>query len=350
MRFINLLILALVLFSCKKDNPDPVVVDQLSNGMLVLNEGLFQQNNSSVSWVSFANGAVSNGFFEAKTQRALGDTGNDMKRYGGKVYIVVNVSSTIEVLNAKNFTAIKQIQMQANGIAKQPRSIAFAHGKAYVSCFDGFVDVIDTASLNVIQRIPVGLNPDGLAAKGNFLYVSNSGGLNAPTMDSTLSVIDLTSHTETERITVGLNPGGVTVDDEGDIYVIRRGNYGSIPSRLVRIDGQDHNVIETLPFDATSLAVMGQKFLVSYFNFSTSQSSVGLFNPLTETMESPDFIDLSQVSTLYGVHYHAGSNRIYCLDAMSFTNSGYVRVFSTAGNYLASYHVGLNPSKIVFYE
>lgn len=344
------MVMVFLLFSCKKEDPEPVVVDQLSNGMLVLNEGLFQQNNSSVSWISFSSGSVLNGFFETKTQRALGDTGNDMERYGGKIYIVVNVSSTVEVLDAKTFTSLKQIQMQEGGVSKQPRALAFANGKAYVTCYDGFVDVIDTNSLNVIQRIPVGLNPEGLAVSGNFLYVANSGGLNTPTMDSTVSVIDLNTHSETERITVGLNPGDVTIDNEGDIYVIRRGNYGSVPSRMVRIDGQDHNVVETLSFDASGISEMGTKFLVSYYNFSTSQSSIGLFNPLTESMETPDFVDLSQVSTLYGVQYHPSTNRIYCLDAMNFTNSGYVRMYSSSGSYITSYHVGLNPSKIVFYE
>lgn len=349
MRFINTLCVVLLLASCKKEKPDPVPNTALTNGMLVLNEGLFQQNNSGVSWVSFSDGSVISDYFQVRTGRSLGDTGNDMQRYGGKIYIVVNVSSTVEVLDASTFESQKQILMQANGMAKQPRSIAFSNGRAYVSCYDGFVDVIDTTNLNVVQRIPVGLNPEGLAVSGNYLYVANSGGLNAPSMDSTVSVIDLSTHLETERVTVGLNPGRIIVDSEGDIYVIARGNYANIPSRLVRMDALDHSV-QTFGFDASGLAEMGQKFLVSYYDFNSGQSTVGLFSPLTESMENPNYLDLSQVNTLYGIQYRASNDHIYCLDAMNFTNSGYIREYSAAGTYLNSYHVGLNPSKILFYD
>ena len=239
MRLISLLALSLVLtVACKKKEPEcpPVANVQLNSGILVLCEGLFQQNNSTISWIDLSTDGIDNAFFTTTTNRQLGDTGNDMQRYGGKIYVVVNVSSSIEVLSAKDFSSIKRIEMIDGTTAKQPRSIAFHDGKAYVTCFDGYVDVIDTSALVVSQRIPVGSNPEGLAVSGNHLYVANSGGLNFPNVDSTLSVIDLTSNTEVTKITVGKNPGAVITDNSGEVYVIARGDYASIPSRLKRVD------------------------------------------------------------------------------------------------------------------
>ncbi|OFZ65622.1 MAG: hypothetical protein A3D92_17415, partial [Bacteroidetes bacterium RIFCSPHIGHO2_02_FULL_44_7] len=335
MRSINLIVCTflIVLVSCKKDKPEPLVDATLSNGILVLCEGLFQQNNASISWISAANEAVENGFFEAKTARSLGDTGNDMQRYGGKIYIVVNVSSTVEVMDALTFAPIQQIQMTANGTSKQPRSLAFNNGKVYVSCFDGFVDVIDTTSLVVEQRIAVGLNPEGMAVSGSYLYVANSGGLNTPTMDSTLSVIDLTTHTEISKITVGLNPGAVLADDQGDIYVIARGNYSTVPAQVVRIGAQSGASLDILPFTGSGFAKMGSKFLIYQSNFSGGGGNVLLFDPLSESVENSNYLNLSDVATLYGIQYNPQSDRIYCLDAMNFTNTGYVREFSGSGSY-----------------
>ncbi len=351
MRFINLLLIGILLTACKKDKPEDAIADTpLKQGMLVLCEGLFQQNNASVSWVNRSDLSVRNDFFEAKTLRGLGDTGNDMQRYGGKIYIVVNISSTVEVMSASDFTPLKQISMISGGTSKQPRSLAFYGGKAYVTCYDGFVDVIDTTSLTVVQRIPVGLNPEGLAVSGQRLYVANSGGLNSPLMDSTVSVIDLTSHTEIDRITVGLNPGGVVTDGDGEVYVIARGNYGSVPSRMVRIDTQSNSVAQEFTFDASGIARMQNKFLVSYYDFSSGQANVALFDPQSEQVENGNYIDLSGVTTLYGVQYDAAYDRIYCLDAMSFTNTGYVHEYNSSGSLIRSYHVGLNPSKILFYD
>jgi YVTN family beta-propeller protein len=350
MRLISIFFLVLVLFSCKKDEPEPQLEETLQSGVAVLCEGLFQQNNSSMSWVNFSTNAVTNSLFVAKTNRQLGDTGNDIQRYGGKVYIVVNISSTIEVMDASTFTSIKQIEMIDAGTAKQPRSIAFSGSNAYVTCFDGYVDVIDTASLTVVQRIPVGSNPEGLTVSTNKLYVSNSGGLNAPVMDSTVSVIDLATHTETQKIVVGKNPGGMITDLDGDVYVITRGDYGALPSRMVRIDAQNDAVVEQFSFDVSGVSAMNDKFLVTYYDYNSGQSSVGLFDPSTETLENPSYLDMSTVTTAYGVQYNPFRNRIYLMDAMNFTNTGYVREFDVSGNYIQSFHVGLNPSKAIFYE
>ena len=351
MRLINLFLIVSIFVSCKKEKPEePVVQSTLKSGMVVLCEGLFQQNNSTVSWVDFTNNVVSNSLFEQKTDRQLGDTGNDMQRYGGKIYIVVSVSSTIEVMDAFTFKSIKQIEMIEGSNAKQPRSIAFNGSKAYVTCYDGFVDVIDTTSLSVIQRISVGLNPEGLTVANNKLYVSNSGGLNAPAMDSTVSVIDLNNHIELQKITVGLNPGGMLTDSYGDVYVISRGDYDAVPSRLIRIDSQSDIVADQFTFDASGLSKMNDKFLVTYYDFSSGLGSVALFNPATELIESANYLNLSNVTTLYGVQFNGSSNKLYVLDAMNFTNTGFVHEYGVGGNYIQNFHVGLNPSKLLFYE
>lgn len=352
MRFINLLFIVLAFSACKKEKPkDPVDTKAvLSNGMMVLCEGLFQQNNAALSWVNFADGSSDDLFFTNKTGRLLGDTGNDLEQYGGKIYIIVNVSSTIEVLDKSTGNPIKQISMMNGTVAKQPRSIVFHGSNAFITCFDGYVDVLDTASLIITQRIQVGSNPEGLSIANSKLYVANSGGLNSPNVDSTVSVINLTTFQEIEKITVGKNPGTVVTDSEGDIYVISRGNYSTIPSRMVKINSQTDEVETTFSFNASGIERMGTNLLISYYDYSNSTSNVALFDPISETISNPSLINDSQFTTLFGVEYRSSNNKIYCLDAMGYTNTGYVRVFSASGVYETSYHVGLNPNNILFYE
>lgn len=348
MKFSNILIvLTLLLVGCKDPEPaDPVPqVTTLNNGMLVLCEGLFQHNNSSVSWVNLDNGGIDPQFFQTKTNRGLGDTGNDLQRYGGKIYVVVNVSSTIEVMDAGNFQPIKQISMQANGQSKQPRSLAFANGNAYVTCYDGYVDVIDTASLTITTRIQVGANPEGLAVANGKLYVANSGGLNFPNVDSTVSVIDLNTHTELSKITVGQNPGAVLATASGDVFVIARGNYGSIPSRLKRIDPVTDQLVNTFPFNCTGIAPMDDQNMLVF-----DETSVSRYNFLLIGIDHTYPLDLSNVTTMYNVAYRSSDNMLYVMDAMNYTNSGYVRQYTLDGTLVQSFNVGLNPSKILFYD
>lgn len=356
MRSIKLILLLLVILSfyaCKKKKEtkeEETEVVESSNGMLVLCEGLFQQNNSTLSWIDLKSENIDNDFFVTQNGRLLGDTGNDMKQYGSKIYIVVNASSTIEILDKKTFKSIKQIDMKNGSIAKQPRNIEFNNGKAFVTCFDGYVDVIDTVTLSISQRIKVGSNPEDLAISSNKLYVSNSGGLNAPNVDSTVSVISLNNLQEIKKIVVGKNPGRVHVDSNGDVYVIARGNYTNIPSRLKRIDSNTDELVQSFSFDASGISTFNNQFLITYYNYNTQQSSVSLFDPVNETVINSNYINTSNITTLYGVQYDSKKQKIYCFDAMNYTNTGYVHQYSSTGVFEKSYHVGLNPNSILFYE
>lgn len=344
------IIATLTFVACKKNNnevPEPVAF--FKNGLLVVNEGLFQQNNAHLTWVDFTKEEVNNEIFEQKTNRQLGDTGNDIGRYGSKVYVVVNVSSTIEVLDAQNGSPIKQINMMHNGIPKQPRFITFSNGRAFVPCFDGYVDVIDTASLEVTQRIKVGENPDGIHAANNRLYVINSGGLNFPNVDSTLSVIDLISLTETAKITVGKNPRQVLTDKNGDIWVITQTPSLSWDDfQLVKVNHNTMNIDTTFTWDVNKMALVGDNLLI--YTYSNNQSAIHLVNPETGSIIQQNFIPASMFTTFYGAKFDASRNQLYCFDAMNYVNQGYIRVFTPTGTHLRDIKVGLNPSKLLIYE
>ncbi len=344
-KYILFIILLGVIFSCKKEHEETIESPEiLQNGMLVLNEGLFQLNNSSLTWVDFGAGTSNDQFFTQKSGRLLGDTGNEMLRYGNKIYIVVNVSSTIEVLDAITGNSIKQISMQANGNAKQPRSIRFYGSKAFISCFDGFVDVMDTATFQIESRIPVGLNPDQMTISGQYLFVSNSGGLNAPMMDSTVSVIDLNAKSELTKIVVGKNPGSIVTDHQGDIYVISRGNYSTIPSRMKKIDQNNFTVLESYDFDASKITSMNNRLLI------LNNNKLMLFNADTDELMNDDFINNPAISTLSNMCFRSSSQQIYLFDSKGYTNTGNILKYNVNGDFLTQFHVGLNPNSILIYD
>lgn len=339
----------LLCFSCKKKLEEPTNnTFELEDGILVLNEGLFQQNNSSISWVNLSNQEVITDIFLKKNERYLGDTGNDMQVYGGKIYVVVSSSSTIEVLDKTNLKSIKQIQLHYNNQAQQPRSIAFYGKKAYVTSYDGFVNVIDTASFIVEQRILVGANPEGIAVVNDHLYVANSGGLNWPNVDSTVYAIDLNTHLISHTFHVGANPGALVGGSNGQIYVIKRGNYSADPSELVIID-PINQIISNTGIPATLLASSGNKIYIGYYNYTTQQSQVSILSQVSNTIMEPNAISGHSIQTLYGIQ-PLNDGRFICLDARGFTNLGEALLFDATGNFYQAHQVGLNPNKILYYE
>jgi YVTN family beta-propeller protein len=345
--FISAILLALV--SCKKEEEkEDVLSSNLQNGFLVLNEGLFQQNNSSVSWINLENETVISDVFLQKNDRYLGDTGNDMKIYGGKIYIVVNASSTVEVLNKNTFKSIKQIPLHYNNQAQQPRHIAFHSNKAYVSSFDGFINVIDTASLTVIDRIQVGANPEGVAVLNNHLYVSNSGGLNFPNVDSTVYQIDLNTHTVSHSYHVGANPGAIVAGNNNQLYVIKRGDYAGDPSEIVIIDPSTQLITNT-GIPATTLAAHSDNIYIGRYNYATHQSQVSILSQTTNTITQQNAISGYSIQTLYGIQ-PLNDGRLICFDAKGFTNLGSVLLFNAVGEFQKEFQVGLNPNNMLYYE
>ena len=344
MRLISLWILLFFVVGCKKKtttiNSD---VSDLKHGLLVLNEGLFNLNNASLSWVDLITNTVSEDFFLQKTGRKLGDTGNDLQRYGAKIYVLVNVSSTIEVLNAHTGQSLKQIVMQENGKAKQPRNIAFYGGRVFVSCFDGYVDVIDTASLTVEKRIKVGSNPEDMVVVNQRLYVSNSGGL-IPSLDSTLSIIDCQNLVELEKIVVGKNPGKIVALNDSILYVHVRGNYSTIPSVLKKVNVGISKNQETIPIKISGMEKMENQLLIY------TSESVSLYDMKTNATINSDFIPLNDITTLYRIQYVEALKQLFLFDANTYTNSGYIHRFSNTGQYIQKYHVGLNPNSLIYYE
>jgi len=337
-----------------KDIPTPVNLPTTpgeTGKMYVLSEGLFNMNNSTLGLLNFENSTLNTNFFLYQNNRGLGDTGNDMKSYGGKLWIVVNVSSQVEVVDFKSGVSIKRIPFfSASNVARQPRYIAFSGSKAYVCSFDGTVARIDTTSLNIEAVTTVGRNPDGIAVANGKLYVSNSGGLDAPNYSKTVSVIDLNSFTETQKIEVGLNPYKIQTDNEGDVYVISRGDNSSLKAKLVRIDSQTDKVVQTFDnLPAVNFTIRNDTAYLYNYDYTSNNYSIKSFNCKTEQIITENFIsDGSTIEHPFGIYAHPANGNIYLTDAKNYTTKGDLLCFNRIGKLLYKVEsVGLNPNTII---
>lgn len=319
-------------------------------GIYILNEGLFNMNNSSLTFVDAEKGIVQNNYFEKQNGRPIGDTANDIAIYGSKMYIIVNVSSTIEVtdLEAKS---IKQIPLfSENGTPRQPRYIDFYEGKAYVTTFDGNVVKIDTTSLTVESITSVGRNPEGLCIADNKLYVANSGGLdynNNIGFDNTISIVDLNTFTETEKITVNMNPYKVHSNQNNEVFVSSRGNYKDVNFAFLRING--NTVEETYPnVFPLNFILFDHLALIYEFNYSTSESSIYQYDLTSKQRIDWAPAELSSIKIPYGISVDETNGDIYITDSYNYTENGLVYCFTKDGQKRFSFEVGLNPNKVVF--
>lgn len=347
--------------SCKKDDKAPDKVPVATQGVYVLNEGGVNQNNATLGYYDYASNRVSLRVFgAANAGETLGDVGNDVQIYGSKMYIVLNNSNLIQVVEAKTAKKIKTINMIIEGVKTLPRSIAFAKGKAFVSTYNDKVYVIDTASLAIVKAIPVGRDPEGLVVVGDKLYVANSGGLGYLTgedFDKTVSVIDLNTLTEIKKIEVAPNLQNIVADKYGDVYVISAGNYADKQPDLLVIDSKTDAVKKNFDIPATSIAIHNDVAYIYKANYSYALNAYEkgylTLNIQNETVISEKFIaddKDKEIIMPYALAVDPISGDVFIADAKDFQNPGMVYCFDQSGKKKYSFNAGVIPGGIAFYS
>jgi hypothetical protein len=350
--FVISFIFVLVLQACKKDDPPapPSSPGKYENGILVLNEGLYQQNNASLCFYSLTDHTVYTQSFFTENGRGLGDTANDFEMYtiDGTSYIIiaVDVSSQLEIVEATTLKSVAQIPLFDGTQARQPRHIKIYNAKAFVCNFDGTVVVIDLITNSILQTIQVGDNPDGLASIGNKLYVSNSGGLNYPVYDSTVSVINMDSYVVDETIATRINCNTMIVDAQNEIYLLSAGNYTSIQPALLRINTTTNEVMEEFPVPVRAMTKVSD--WIYYYDEQTK--TIKRFNTLDETFEGVSLIDCSLYETFYGMQYDNDLGLLFCYDVNGYVNAATVRAYDYDGQFEFEFTAELNAKKLIYNE
>ena len=332
-----------------------------SGRMFVLCEGLFNSNNSTLACIDYNSQTFYADFFKeyGNNRRGLGDTANDMKIHNGQIWIVVNISSQIEVVNALTGKSVRQIPLfNEKNEPRQPRNIIFHNNKAYVCSFDGTVIEINTQTFTEERIVTCGRNPDGITAANNKLYVANSGGLDAAngsglSYDNTVSVIDLDTFTEIKKIEVGINPQRIAADSEGDIYVVSRGNNANIKARFQRIDSNTDELAES--FDdiaAVNFSILNDTAYIYNFDYTNETYWIKTFDCINEKIILEQFIaDDTKLDRPFGIYPHPLTGDLFIGDAKTYIDFGTIYCFNRAGKLRYKIEqIGQNPNNFLFYD
>jgi YVTN family beta-propeller protein len=356
-KYLSLLtISAITLFfvSCEKDDAPFIETPVVTKGLYILGEGGYGSNNTTLTYYDLTTSTAVTDFYKNVNGSSLGDTGNDMIIYGGKIYIVMNGSSYVAVANAFTGKQIDTVSFRSagGGAVWQPRFAVGYKNKVYVSNFNGTVSVIDTTSLKVENNITVGTNPEKLAVVGSSLYVVNSG-MGA---DSTVSVIDLNTHTEVKKIVVGINPFDIAANSAGDIYVTTRSlwNNAAYKPQISVIDSKTNTVKATLDHNISAVAIeIANDTAYLYGGYASTPNVISLLDTKTNNQIKSSFVtDGSTVKDPYGLSVDPTNGDVYVLDANGYVSAGIVYCFDKAGKKKFSFSItpGLNPNKLVFIQ
>ncbi len=336
------LVAVMLLGSCKKEkdgNIEPKVPEiSGTKGIYVLCEGLWGQNNSAISYYDIATNKVERDMYKKVNKTDLGETANDLKAYGSKMYCVISgtqgeAKSFLDIIDISTCKSLKRIPFNSAHDGFMPRYVAFYKNKAYVSRYDGVISRIDTATMNVDAELQLmnGTNKavglEGLAVTNGKLYVTNSWHPYYPNgLRSKVTVIDLNSFTKTKDIEVGNNPVRIAAADNGDLYAITWNVLGETnnPS-LVRINSTTDAVIqkeEVLQWDYYSAITIAKNQ-----GWVGINAEIKAINLSTGKLGSNLITDGTTITTIYGLTVNPFDNSVVVADAEGYASVGRAYVF-----------------------
>ncbi|MDE6285803.1 MAG: YncE family protein [Muribaculaceae bacterium] len=341
--------------------------DGTVRGFYLVNEGNMGSNKCTLDFYDYHTGLYSRNFYAEKNPnvvKELGDVGNDIGIYGSKLYVVVNCSHKVEVLDAHSGIRIGQVDIP------NCRYVRFNRGKAYVSSYVGPVLIdpnapkgavyeVDTLSLAITRKVSTGYQPEEMEVIDDYMYVANSGGYRAPDYDNTVSVIQMVDFKQVQQIPVGINLHRLKKDRYGKLWVTSRGDYQSRPSRLYVMEKKpgfnQMTVSDTIPVACSNMAFYGDMmyyYATEWNNYSASNTiTYGVIDVRTKEIVSHNFITdgtENEITIPYGIAVHPDTGEIFVTDAKNYVSSGTLYCFTPDGRKKWSVRTGDIPAHITF--
>lgn len=334
-------------------------------GFFLVNEGNMGSNKCTIDHFDARTGGYRRNIYPERNPgvvKELGDVGNDIAIHGDRLYVVVNCSNLVEVMNVHTAEHIGSVSIP------NCRYIVFDGDRAYVSSYAGPVQIdpearpgkvveIDTRSLTITREVVVGYQPEEMVITGGRLYVANSGGYRFPNYDRTVSVVDLSTFEVVNTIDVAINLHRMELDRFGRIYVSSRGDYYGTGSDIYVIDSKSEQVIGRLGIAASEMCLDDDLLytISTEWSYTTQSNEItyAVYDTAREEIRSRSFITDgtdAQITLPYGLAVNPETKEIYVCDATNYVTPGYLYCFTPDGRLQWRVRTGDIPAHIAFSE
>lgn len=330
----------------KKDEPtiDPPMSEIK---MIIVNQGQFTKANASLSTIS-RYGEVNNDIFQSANNRPLGDVAQSMARIENNLYVVLNNSNKVEVINSITFksegTVLFDETMSPRYIIRQDDTSAIVSGGMgklarintktfktieYVPVENGSIEQMFTVGKKIFCTIPYGNNAG--------IYVYNAG--------------NLKTSKKIESSGIPYETSLFVEDKDKNIWTLSKTDKNV----LVCIDPVTEQVTNTIAIpediELTYFPRLGMDFAGTTLFFNGNKDAgeteyVFAANISDKTVKT--YVELTGLGMTFGMAVGEDGN-IYICDCLDYSaQRGYIREYRPDGSYF-SYRVGIYPGQVFFY-
>jgi hypothetical protein len=352
-RILTITSISAAFWSCNQS--DPVPDGSYKEGVFVINEGNFSQNNGAVSFFARENNTADADIFSMVNNSTLkgGVQGYGIAGEHGLILVDNSVAGQdkIEIVNANTFKSETSITDIEN-----PREVVgVSDTKAYVTCWNtlnsdytyrlGYVAIIDLATNKILKKITTDQGPEKMVLYKDKVFVGDyaySGG-------TRLSVISTTTDEVLSSVSFAAAPNPIGVDVNGKLWV-------QAGLKLYRVNADTYQIETTLNIGTDASKSAGNfamspdlstiYFVLSYsdanyvshgetYKFSINDTSVNVTTPFVKRIFTGLAVDPTQ-------------GLIYAAVTPSYSQAGYAIRYRADGSLVDSVKVGVAPTGFFF--
>ncbi len=337
----GLLILLMALVACNsKKAGEPPISFLADGGLFVLNQGNFTYANASLSYYNPADQSTMPSVFHQVNGVPLGDVAQSLSVFEDKVYLVINNSGLIYIIDRHSGEFITKI----TGFESPRQLLVLNSDKAYVSdLYANYISVLSLATNEITDKIQLGRSSEAMVLAAGKVFVAHWSEYNQTRENNMVMVIDPETDQLVDSIQVGKEPNSMVEDGGGKVWVLCSGGYLNLENpSLWQIDPVTKQVIQSFYYQekqsnpvGLSYDVLNQSLLFlngDVFSMSTSDADL----PSNVFIESGD-------RNFYALFVHPDNGDIYLSDAGNYLSNGMVYRYNANGLETDYFDAGIIP-------
>ncbi|MDP3928700.1 MAG: hypothetical protein Q8R57_06735 [Bacteroidota bacterium] len=323
----------LMMASCDK-TPEQIIAEtpQLPDsnlvGMYIANEGNFQWGNASLSFYNPISGLVQTDIYKAHNGKGIGDVLQSIYAYQNKLYLVVNNSQKISVLDTKTWKEINTI----TGFNSPRYFLPVSAQKAYISdLYENAVYVLNLNTQQISGKIKCSGWTEEMVLLSNKAFVC---GVESPFV----YVINTSTDQIEDSVHIGYGAQYMRQDLANNIWVLSNGKAPILPS-LTKINTAGEIALQLwfkngdMPRRLEINEAKNQLFWINKDVYTLFVNDTLLPSQALITAGNKNF---------YALGYEPYNKEILVSDAKDYVQKSEVFRYSLSGQFKGSFHTQIN--------
>lgn len=328
-RIIAAIVILLFFAACKKDK----TIDSTTGNLLLLNEGTFNMGNAEISIYDRQTKQISNAVFYLKNRYPLGDVAQSVFQYNKELFVIVNNSAKIEVLDVATFQVKRTIQIPNSS----PRYMQLLNDSIAVvtELYADKIWHINIYTGNIVNTTTTNGWTEQIVAASSKLFIAQKKRFNSTASENAILIFNQSNF---QKISLAEDIAAMVGDGNNQLYLLLLDMHQA--AKIVKLNTQ------TFAMQTVHIFAANEKPTLLLFNKTTQQLNFvmnGVY--AVETNAIQKIIDLP-VGNYYAFNMTVDGD-YFISDAIDFVQRSKVYQYNSSFSLVNTFYAGVNTNQIV---